>query len=142
MFTQMYVPNNADNWKNAVRNDAEKAWKESENCVPRPFTGPLCVNLEFYFQRPQTHFNSKGVLKSNAPTWAEVSKDRDNLDKVILDALTNICIWRDDRQVCAGYILKRYGNSRTGCQIEIKELDNTPTEAMQPTFELTLERTI
>jgi Holliday junction resolvase RusA-like endonuclease len=132
LFTQTYVPHTADDWKNCVRNDAKKAWEKSEEgFIPRPWEGPLCVSLTFYFPRPKGHFRTNGELKPNAPKWAEATKDRDNLDKVILDALTNICIWRDDRQVCDGRIRKLYvhpGNllsqgGQMGCLIEIEECE-------------------
>jgi Holliday junction resolvase RusA-like endonuclease len=138
-FAQVYMPGDADHWKMIVRNEARRAWEASENNIPRPFQGPVCVHLTFYFPRPKVHFRANGELKPNAPRWHTTKPDRDNADKAVLDALTNLGIRGDDKQVCDGRIRKLY-SSRMGCEIEIKEIDSVAAE--QPAFELTLERTI
>ena len=113
-FARVYDPGTADDWKMIVRNEALKAWDRV------PWEGPLCVHLTFYFPRPKNHFRSNGELKPNAPQWHTSKPDRDNSDKAILDALTNLGIWRDDKQVCDGRIRKLYGD-RVGCDITIQE---------------------
>lgn len=127
-FAQVYNPKTADDWKMIVRTEAQKAWRESGNI--QPWTGPLCVNLTFYFPRPKNHFRSNGELKPNAPKWHTAKPDRDNSDKAILDTLTNLGIWQDDKQVCDGRIRKLYTQTSglfdnlqcaAGCEIEIKE---------------------
>jgi len=134
-FIRMYTPPVADDWKMIVRNEARRAWNESEAPnIARPWQGPLCVNLTFYFPRPKAHFNSKGELKPGAPKWHTSKPDRDNADKAVLDALTNLGILGDDKQVCDGRIRKLYIGSdffsrdnptqQMGCQIEIKECEN------------------
>lgn len=131
-FVSVFMPADADNWKMIVRNEARRAWHASEvGFIARPWQGPLCVNLTFYFPRPKGHFNSKGMLKQNAPGWHTSKPDRDNADKAVLDALTNLGIWGDDKQVCDGRIKKIYvhpGDLLTqgcqmGCMIEIKECE-------------------
>lgn len=131
-FTMVYTPKDADNWKMIVRTEARRAWDASEvGFIARPWQGPLCVNLTFYFPRPKSHFNSKGLLKPKAPRWHTSIPDRDNCDKAVLDALTNLGIWGDDKQVCDGRIRKFYSIPAhglvnavpMGCQIEIKEAE-------------------
>lgn len=114
-FAQVYTPKTADDWKLFIRDAANKAWDKV------PWTGPLCVNVTFYFPRPKAHFNSKGVLKPNAPKFHVSKPDRDNCDKGCLDALTNLGVWKDDSQVCDGRIQKLYATGQTGAAIEIKE---------------------
>jgi len=73
-------------------------------------TGPLCVDVIFYFPRPQSHYRTGklvGELKDNAPLHHTKRPDRDNLDKLVLDALTGV-FWKDDSQICEGEILKHY----------------------------------
>ena len=130
-FAQVYTPKVSDDWKMIVRNEARRAWNASGN--HEPFAGPLCVNLTFHFPRPKGHLNSRGDLKPNAPHWHTTKPDRDNSDKAVLDALTNLGIWGDDKQVCDGCIKKIYVKAAfltPGCQIEIKEaqLCNNPME--------------
>ena len=129
-FAQVYNPKTADDWKMMVRNEARRAWEASGDT--RPWEGALCVNLTFYFPRPKSHFRSNGELKPNAPKWHASKPDRDNLDKGTLDALTNLGIWGDDKQVCDGRIKKLYTQTSglfdtiqcvPGCDIEIKEAD-------------------
>ena len=116
----------ATSWKMIVRNEALKAWNAAD-VTQTPWTGPLRVNLTFYFPRPKAHFRANGELKPTAPRWHTAKPDRDNSDKAVLDALTNLGIWGDDKQVCDGRIMKLYGTPAgghvCGCQIEIREAD-------------------
>lgn len=65
-------------------------------------SGPLRVDLEFVFPR-----QSSRVWKSKPmPRYRKTTKpDRDNLDKLVMDALKGV-LWIDDNQVCAGSIDK------------------------------------
>lgn len=86
-------------------------------------TCPLRVDIYFYFRRPKSHYgtgkNSK-VLKNSAPTYYTKKPDRDNLDKMVLDALNGV-FWLDDRQVCQGWLQKKY-SERPSTEIYIKKL--------------------
>jgi len=85
--------------------------------------GPLRVDIKFFFPRPKGHYGTgrnSGQLKDWAPTWHVSRPDRDNLDKLVLDALTGV-FWRDDNQVCAGEITKQYSD-RPRTEIGIKKL--------------------
>lgn len=128
---QTYNPKTADDWKMIVRNEAKKVW-ESEPVRPfeppcSPWEGPLRVDLTFYFPRPKSHFRSNGLLKPNAPAWHTGKPDRDNSDKAVLDALTNLGIWGDDKQVCDGRIKKVYSTpaGAPGCLIRISEAETS-----------------
>lgn len=73
-------------------------------------SGPLRVDIWFYFQRPKGHFGTgrnAGILKNSAPIHYTSKPDRDNLDKLVLDALTGI-FWTDDAIVCQGWLQKQY----------------------------------
>jgi crossover junction endodeoxyribonuclease RusA len=118
-FAQVYTPKCADDWKMIVRYQANEAWQQSMY-GPTPWEGPLRVDLTFYFPRPKSHFRSNGELKPTAPLWHTTKPDRDNSDKAVLDALTNLGIWHDDKQVCDGRIVKQYA-AIPGCQIRISE---------------------
>lgn len=120
-FVKVYTPDTADDWKMIVRNEARRAWEASGDTSP--WTGPLCVNLTFYFPRPKSHFNSRGELKPTAPKWHTGKPDRDNLDKSVLDALTNLGLWADDKQVCDGRVRKLYGDTCAGCEIHLREAE-------------------
>lgn len=118
-FAQVYNPKTADDWKMIVRHEARRAWEASGDASP--WTGPLRVDLSFYFPRPKSHLRSNGELKPSAPIWHVAKPDRDNLDKGVLDALTNLGLWADDKQVCDGRIRKLYSARQPGCSITIFE---------------------
>jgi Holliday junction resolvase RusA-like endonuclease len=112
----VYNPDTADGWKACIRAD----WKALQQPA---WEGPLKVSLTFYFARPAAHYGTgKNALnlKPTAPLWHTKKPDRDNLDKAVMDALTNAGAWADDCQVCAGSIRKVWG-PLPGVRISISE---------------------
>jgi Holliday junction resolvase RusA-like endonuclease len=88
-------------------------------------TGPLRVECHFYFGYRKGDYGTgrnSNKLKDIAPLWKDTGKDRDNCDKLILDALTGL-FFKNDSQVCAGEIIQQYSETpRT--EIYITKLDN------------------
>lgn len=75
----------------------------------------LRVDVMWVFPRPSSHFGSgsnSDKLKPSAPKNYEhfVRPDRDNLDKILLDAMTGV-FWKDDAQVAQGFLKKSWGLS-------------------------------
>lgn len=103
---RVYDPGTAEGWKSAIA-VAAKPFLPTE-----PLAGPLRVDVTFIFPRPKSHFRSTGELKQTAPDWHTSRGDRDNLDKAVLDCLTQLGMWKDDGQVCSGTIRKHYALSR------------------------------
>jgi Holliday junction resolvase RusA-like endonuclease len=135
-FVRCYTPTTVKNKAGKRKEHPATTWKKqviASALLHRnqmKWDGPICLNLTFYFQRPQGHFRKDGTLKPNAPKWHISKPDRDNCDKLIEDALTQAGIWVDDKLVCAGSICKFYTESSVfvenlqlspGCKIEIKE---------------------
>lgn len=118
-FTRVYDPATAEGWKSQIAIAA----KPFAQFVP--LSGPVLANLEFYFARPKSHYRTgknAGELKPNAPQWHTTKPDRDNLDKAVLDALSQLGMWNDDCQVCAGTIQKKYiptPHSRPGVNVSL-----------------------
>lgn len=85
--------------------------------------GPLRVDCSWYFPRPKSHYRTgkyANQLKPDAPKWyiPKRKNDRDNLDKLVLDALSGI-FYIDDGQVCFGVLSKQYSEKpRTEILIE------------------------
>lgn len=117
-FGRAYTPDTANDWKAMVMLEAKR------HCTEK-ITGPIVVSICFYFPRPKSHFNSKGEIKPNTPIYHTSKPDRDNLDKCVLDALTQIGAWEDDAQVCGGAIDKRFAapGESAGARITITRLD-------------------
>jgi Holliday junction resolvase RusA-like endonuclease len=109
---RVYEPGDANEWKGFVMQAAKPH-------VPGvPLSGPLRVDLAFRFKRPDHHYRVKNgeqtdTVKSTAPVYASWpgKNDRDNLDKAVLDALTQAGMWRGDGIVCDGRIRKWYVNA-------------------------------
>ncbi len=93
------------------------------------YTGAFRIDITFYFPRPKNHFRTgrfAGEKKPNAPGYHTKRPDRDNLDKAVLDALTQCGFWVDDAQAAAGEILKFYcpDDWAPGCTITITKLED------------------
>lgn len=77
---------------------------------PKPWTGPVRVSADIFFQRPQRLCRKRDP---DGPVWHTATPDRDNLEKSITDALKAAGLFRDDSQVCDGPIRKFY--AAKGC---------------------------
>ena len=95
-----------------VYTDAEsKKYKDlvtlyARSHMPREkWDGPIRLDVTAYLERPQR------LLKKSSPPgaiWCTTKPDRDNIEKAVLDALTDAGLWLDDKQVCAGEVRKFY----------------------------------
>jgi Holliday junction resolvase RusA-like endonuclease len=97
----VYDPGTAEEWKGIVRQEVKARWDG------QPWEGPVSLTLQFSMPRPKDHFNRKG-LKATAPNHHVGRPDADNLAKAIMDALTNLGIWKDDSQVAVLRVSKSY----------------------------------
>jgi len=82
------------------------------------------VDTTFYMPRPKNHYGTgrnSDKLKDSAPQFHIKKPDRDNLDKLVLDALTG-AIWTDDSIVCKGFIEKVYAR-KPRVEVKIKLLE-------------------
>ena len=73
--------------------------------------GPLRMQLTFVFQRPKSHYTSKGKLTARAPLQHVHTPDADNLAKFVMDSISGVGRFiLDDRQVYELSIAKRWGD--------------------------------
>ena len=116
-----YDPGTADGWKQRV---SAEAIKHRPNC---PLDVGLRLRIQFRFARPASHYGTgknAGVLKASAPKFHMVSKpDLDNLEKAVMDALTDIRFWKDDCLVAKKETGKSWTTMRPGAEISIEVLD-------------------
>lgn len=122
-FARAYTPKEhpINAWKEQIALEA-KRYRPKE-----PLSGPICVDIDCYFSRPQGHYgtgrNAK-VLKPNAPKYHTCKPDRDNIEKAILDTLTKLGFWHGDEQVCDGHApRKMYSDGDPYTVIEIYRLE-------------------
>lgn len=115
---RVYDAKTAEGWKSLVADAAKR------NRPASPFAGPVIVHLVFWMPRPKSHYRSgkhAGNLREDAPFFHTSKPDRDNLDKAVLDALTQLGFWKDDAQVCDGSLRKLYGEP-AGCSVSIQSV--------------------
>ncbi len=111
----VYQPDTADDWLVLVMAEAGKHRPKS------PLEGPVGVSSTFYFPRPKRLLRKKDP-RARIPHAAK--PDRDNLDKLILDALKQLSYYRDDSQAWVGMVMKWYVSTdptfpRPGAFVEI-----------------------
>ena len=109
----VYDPGTAEGWKGQIA-IAAKAWENQRH------DQPFQVFLKFLMPRPKAHYTSKG-LRPTAPKWFTGKPDADNLAKAVLDALTQIGIWKDDSLVVSLLATKEFSET-PGCEVVIVPL--------------------
>lgn len=120
---RVYDPGTAEAWKGAI------AAAVRDITPDEPITGPLRVTIGLRFPRPKYHYgtgkNSAKIKPRYAACWHAKKPDRDNCEKAILDALSELGFWRDDAQVCCGEVTKKWADqpSGAGADIEIQEVE-------------------
>lgn len=105
-FAAFYTPKVADGFR------AELVLRARASAgFPRtPWEGPVRLEVDLYFERPR-RLCRRGDPEGAVPHDAK--PDRDNVEKAVMDALTESGLWGDDCQVCAGEVRKWY--AAKGC---------------------------
>ena len=112
-------------------------WRQDvKSAVLEQYHGPpieraVFIEIEFRFQRPKGHFNTKGELRPKAPEYL-ISRGQGDIDKLLrstLDALslsTGGSLLADDSLVIRVVGSKRYcvGPELPGALLFVKQLDS------------------
>lgn len=111
----VFQPGTAEAWKGSVALSANFSGVVGD----KPLTGPIRLDIDFFFKRPKSFSRHK-----DPDGYVHYTKkpDRDNLEKPIMDVLTDIGMWVDDSQVCDGRVRKFYlpkGDVLAGCVVVI-----------------------
>lgn len=111
----VYDPGTSDSWKALVVFAGRRVRPF------KPLESALAVSIDFLMPRP------KALMRKKDPDYeilCTTKPDRDNLEKAVLDALTQDGWWRDDAQVCAGEIRKLYHakDGVPGARIMVSEI--------------------
>jgi Holliday junction resolvase RusA-like endonuclease len=82
----------------------------------KPLRGPIRIYLMFTMKRPKRLFRRRdpeGEFECDAVC------DVDNLMKLIMDELTKLAFWADDRQVYDARVMKYYAakDGKPGCEV-------------------------
>jgi Holliday junction resolvase RusA-like endonuclease len=106
----VFTPEAAHSFKESIQLAAIQAGLSG-----RGLSGPVRVDERFFFSAPKRL--AKAVAKGLVPHTTK--PDRDNCDKVVLDALTQVGVYRDDKLAFAGVIEKWYASPNTLPGVEI-----------------------
>lgn len=86
----VYNPSSANEWKKTVK----LAFSKYKGIC---LEDPIKITIRYYLKRPKSLMRKKDpaniIFHTRKP-------DIDNLNKAVMDSLTNIGIWKDDSQVC------------------------------------------
>ena len=118
---QLAEKGTAEEWKSAIA----RAVLDCPSKPVDPYEGSVVVITRFRMPRPKAHFN-KGGLTPRAPRQDEHTKrpDTDNLEKAVLDCLSDLKVWRDDSQVGLLLSHKRWTTRTPGASILIVTMEN------------------
>lgn len=115
-------------WREAVKTAALDA---TAGMDAPAFTGPVEVYIDFYFDRPQTHYRTgrnAHLLRDGAPHRPSNlrSGDVDKLQRACFDALTDAAVWKDDCLVVdvrasKWFVKSVVGLDRPGVALTIRE---------------------
>lgn len=86
---------------------------------------PVRIDMIFYMPRPKNHYRTgkfSHILKDDSPEYHSQRPDRDNLDKAVLDVMTDTGLLSDDCIVVDGRILKMWANKSSGVSIKIRKV--------------------
>lgn len=108
----IYDPGTADDWKARIISEAFRVLPVS------PLTGPVRVDIDLFFPRPKRLCRK---ADPDGPVLHTAKPDRDNSDKCVLDALTQVGFFADDAQVCGGEVRKWYHgkDGRAGARVVV-----------------------
>lgn len=103
-IVRVYDPGTAEGWKSQI------AMAAKPHIPEEPMLGTFSVAIHAVFSRPKAHRRANGQVKPTAPCYHVTKPDCDNVAKAVLDALTTVGMWRDDRQVARLTVDKVYGD--------------------------------
>ena len=102
-----YEKKNVREAKNALR------WQFKPYAPKEPLTGPISLKVEWRFE----------LKRCRKRAWKVTRADLDNLEKGLLDVLTDMNFWNDDAQVCIKQTCKKEVPVGEGfLEIEIRQI--------------------
>jgi Holliday junction resolvase RusA-like endonuclease len=109
---RVFTPGTAEAWKGAIALTAQPFLPAA------PLDCPLRLTAAFFFPRPARLMRKKDPDEAIPHT---TTPDTDNAIKAVMDALTQIGMWRDDALVISIIVEKRYAakTQRPGAVIQI-----------------------
>lgn len=108
-----------DRTSEAVEAWRSEVWARANEYRPdRPLRGPIRLYLMFTLKRPKKLFRRRDPEDELA---CDAVCDLDNLIKLVMDELTQLGYWKDDRQVYDVRAMKYYAakDGTPGCEVVV-----------------------
>ena len=102
-MARVYDAGTAEGWKSQIAAAAKQYLPQ------QPIDGAVSLTIYFTMPRPKNHHRANGQLKDSTPVLHRSRPDLDNLEKAVMDALTQLGFWDDDAQVAVKHTTKAYG---------------------------------
>ena len=100
--------------KSVTQAKSALAWKLKKYVPSEPISGAISIMIEWDFE----------LKKQKVPAWKTTRPDLDNLEKGLLDVMTDLGFWNDDAQIVIKHTLKKAVPVGDGClRITIDELE-------------------
>lgn len=97
----VYTPNSAKSYKKDIQEEV----LGHELFPILPIDCPIVCNIVFYMPRPK---RLQRKCDPEQPIPHTSRPDKDNMEKAVMDALTDCGLWRDDSLVFSGHTAKYY----------------------------------
>lgn len=120
-FVRIVTPQDTRDAEAAIRAEFRRAHPGH-----KPFTGPVQINFTAVFETPASFNKALKAAAKAGELYAIKKPDKDNIEKLIVDALNGIA-FVDDQQVMGGGI-KRYG-SPARIDISLREMTGAEVPA-------------
>ena len=104
----IYNPDTADAWKEEIKAAFLPVLKPT-------ITGPVNLQVCFHLPKPKAMTDSGENLIPHTK-----KPDTDNLLKAVMDAMTDVKVWKDDAQVYRTEAGKYYAVKKTGASIIVE----------------------
>lgn len=118
-FARAYTPAHVKPWKKAICAELYPHVPQIAHEVA------MKVRVCYFFERPKSHYDKKLRLRPSAPAHKVSKPDIENLNKAILDAITDSGFWKDDSYVVEMRSFKRWAepNVFPGALIMIEQFN-------------------
>lgn len=77
----------------------------------KPLEGPIRLTVKWLYR-----------TKTNKPKYKPTRPDLDNIQKLLMDCMTDLSFWEDDGQVASMIVEKFWVNDKPGIYIKVEEL--------------------
>lgn len=121
-YVRTYTPQKTINYESLIRHE----YTEKYGGITFDRDTPILVSISAYFGLSKCDYGKKGLSKSGrekiAMCYCMTHKDIDNIAKIVLDALNNVC-WEDDKQVVVLNCYKYWTQESPRVEITIGEIE-------------------